>query len=165
MRHLSQPGWSRTTSVTTRHHNFASTPSPIPAIRCRSFAKPRSPTPIQLSIISSLILVVKPDFRFSNLWCDHEFNLCHPLFKFQSFFLKSLSNDVYPLCNALVNHGRMTDCTSSVTIGGEGCNRLLRYDPKEDHWHRVSISGPDQGLRKGNFQMQGVIAISGAALL
>ena len=41
LRHLSQPGWSRTISVTTRQHSIASTPSWLAAIRCRSFAVSR----------------------------------------------------------------------------------------------------------------------------
>ena len=70
----------------SRQHSVAATRYPLSFIPQASL-----PNTIQLSIISSLILVVKPDFRLRNLWCDHEFNLCHPLFKFQSFFLKSLS--------------------------------------------------------------------------
>ena len=62
----------------SRQHPVAATRYPLSFIRQAAL--------IQLSIISSLILVVKPDFRLRNLWCDHEFNLCHPLFKFQSFF-------------------------------------------------------------------------------
>ena len=64
----------------SRQHPVAATRYPLSFIRQASL-----PNTIQLSIISSLILVVKPDFRLRNLWCDHEFNLCHPLFKFQSF--------------------------------------------------------------------------------
>ena len=49
---------------------------------------------IWMCIISSLTLGLKPEFRLRNLWCDHEFNSCHSLFKVWSlFFLKSLSYD------------------------------------------------------------------------
>ena len=65
----------------SRQHSVAATRYPLSFLPQASL-----PNTIQLSIISSLILVVKPDFRLRNLWCDHEFNLCHPLFKFQSFF-------------------------------------------------------------------------------
>jgi hypothetical protein len=43
LRHLRQPRWSRTISVTTRQHNIASTPSWLPAVRCRPFDVSRFP--------------------------------------------------------------------------------------------------------------------------
>ena len=54
----------------SRQHPVAATRYPLSFIRQASL-----PNTLQLSIISSLILVVKPDFRLRNLWCDHEFNV------------------------------------------------------------------------------------------
>ena len=59
LRHLSQPEWSRTISVTTRKHNITSTPSWLSAIRCRPFAVSRFPSPC------NCVLLVHP-FQFWN---------------------------------------------------------------------------------------------------
>ena len=44
------------------------------------------------------------------------------------------------------------------------CNALLRYDPRENRWNSVSVSGPYQSSRKGHYPMAGVTTISGEVL-